>query len=116
MKKFTLVVAILLLSRCKHTIEIKLQSNPSTGYTWNYTVTNDIVDIKEEYVSNCTNDKVWCGGKTIFTITPKEKGTTTVQFNYCFVGKDDCLTAIYHIEIGKRLKMTETHEGTYFKK
>ena len=116
MKKLALVVAILLLSRCKHTIEIKLQSNPSTGYTWSYTMTNNIVDIKEKYVSNCTNDKVGCGGKTVYTITPKEPGTTIIDFEYCFVGRDDCLTAKYDITVSKSLRISETHEGTYFKK
>lgn len=62
--------------------EIKLKSNPSTGYSWKY-VCNDKekLEIKKEHVRQSTN-MVGAGGTDVFTITAKEPGDVVCTFEY----------------------------------
>lgn len=100
-------------------LKISLDSNPSTGYLWNYEISNeDIVNISQAYDTNCKNNVSGCGGKNIYTITPKKEGEVTITFKYARnFGKDDHqLIAKYKIKVDKDLKITEKHSGNYFTK
>jgi len=118
MKKIIILLAIIIITGCKRIekLKIELLTSPTTGYKWSYNISNDIIEIKEEYDdSNCKKESMGCGGKNIYTITPKEQGTTTIDFEYCFVGIENCINAKYELNIDEKLKITETHTGTYFR-
>ena len=117
MQKIILILTILIVTGCKQKpkYKIELDSNPSTGYDWHYEITNNIIDFEREYDdSNCKEGILGCGGKTIYTLTPLKKGTTTVEFKYCRGYQEPCIKAIYEITIDKDLNITETHRGSYF--
>ena len=125
MKKFLIIIPILIIiiigiifiTDCDDTprYTIELDSNPSTGYDWHYEITNQIVDIERFYDdSNCKEGILGCGGKTIYTLTPLKKGTTTIDFKYCRNYQEPCIKATYEINIDKNLNITETHKGSYF--
>lgn len=117
MKKIILILTILIVTGCKQKpkYKIELDSNPSTGYDWHYEITNNIIDFERNYDdSNCKEGILGCGGKTIYTLTPLKKGTTTVEFKYCRGYQEPCIKAIYEITIDKDLNITETHKGSYF--
>lgn len=122
LKLFSISI-VLLLCACTNKsdkLEIKFKSNPSTGYTWKYTVSNkDVIDIKEAYDdSNCPKDVTGCGGQMIYTINPKKEGKTTIKFRYLRPWDESTLwyTATYEITVDKDLKVSEKHSGSYFEK
>ncbi len=129
MSKFKLSLAIgacvlitagaiyLILANNKKDLTISLDSNPSTGYTWVYSVSeSEVVKISEDYENKCDAEMVGCGGKSIFTIKPLKQGKTTITFTYSRSWEEDAnpKTAIYEINVSDNLKITEKHSGSYF--
>lgn len=101
-------------------LDIKLESNSSTGYSWTYELEGDDVVVltsKYEEGENCEG-RVGCPGYEIFTVTATAPGHVKFNLTYSFVDKADSnnLTANYDITIDKNLKITETHSGSYFEK
>ena len=103
----------------KH-LKISLYSNPSTGYRWTYNIDKqDIIDISKKYDnSNCSPKAEGCGGKEIYTIKGLKPGKVTLTLIYSFIEKDKypSKTATYEITVNDDLSITETHDGSYFKK
>ena len=117
------IITIMVITGCKkNTIEgesllIELQSNPSTGYVWTYTITNnDIISLEGDYDdSNCEKNVVGCGGYNVYNIKALKQGEATIEFIYSKgTKKEDDKTAIYTITVDKNLKIAETHKGSYF--
>ena len=101
-------------------IDIKLESNPSTGYSWTYELEGDDVVVltsKYEEGENC-EDLDGCPGYEIYTVTATAPGHVNFKLVYSFAESDDpnALEADYDITIDKDLKITETHTGSYFDK
>ena len=118
----TLFVFTLFISGCDKKMDnyvVELESNPSTGYTWSYTVEGDnkvqIIESYEAPVDTC----VGCPGKVIFTISGIEKGNTTVTFNYKrqWEVTDSDKQAIYEFKVTNDLKLVlKSKSGNYFEK
>ena len=89
-KFFVLAAAFCMICLCAagcgkkdpQTATLALASNPTTGYTWEVTQTDPIFDVTSEYVPDEAGDAVGTGGTETFVLTPKEKGETTVTFEY----------------------------------
>ena len=123
-KIILLIITIILITGCGsnnkegESLLIELSSNPSTGYTWTYDISNnDIISIEEDYDdSNCEENAVGCGGYNVYNIKALKKGETTITFTYSFPNKvnSEEKKAVYVITIDKDLKIEEYHEGSYF--
>ncbi|MDD1664615.1 MAG: protease inhibitor I42 family protein [Methanomicrobiales archaeon] len=65
------------------TFSIRLQENPTTGYTWNMTVSNGLRISRDEYIpSSTTGEVVGGGGIHSFTLGAMSKGDQTVAAEY----------------------------------
>lgn len=65
------------------TITVKLQENPTTGYTWNLTTTPGLMIINDTYVPSDTTGKlVGSGGTHIWDISSVAKGEQKIQAVY----------------------------------
>jgi inhibitor of cysteine peptidase len=68
-----------------NTFVIKLDENPSTGYTWKYAVKNPTLVVlkSDQYVPDDASGKlVGSGGKRILTFQTVGKGSTQIECNY----------------------------------
>lgn len=64
---------------------LELDSNPSTGYTWNYTIADDsIVSIEEGEYKSSSDDKniVGAPGTQQYIVHGLKEGNTVVVFEY----------------------------------
>jgi inhibitor of cysteine peptidase len=68
-------------------LEIKLESNPTTGYSWKWmqNESNKILDsIDAIYVpTKVSNGVVGSGGTEIFKFKANKSGITSLKFEYC---------------------------------
>ena len=91
---FILLCLVVLLSGCagiqgqkqsKNTATVTLEGNPTTGYTWVYTLPPETVirEVSHEYIAD-TSDKnmVGSGGKFIFTFEAIAAGEADIIFSY----------------------------------
>lgn len=123
MKKILLALCVLLLVGCNKSssknLTIILNGNPTTGYNWKYEIEDNIVDITEEYVTNCEEPGVsGCGGNYTYTIKGLKKGETNIKFIYKrnWEETESDLDATYKIKVDDSLDVIEvSHEGSYFK-
>ena len=79
--------AFFMLAACAkkepQTATVSLPSNPTTGYSWKVTQSNEIFDITSEYVQG-EGGAVGAGGYETFTLTPTGSGEDAVIFEYEF--------------------------------
>ena len=64
---------------------IKLDENPTTGYQWNYTISDEsVLEIsKDEYVNGSNaQDVAGAGGERFLTFVAKSKGSTVIDMVY----------------------------------
>ena len=73
-----------------------MESNPSTGFDWNWEIDNDaVVSVSTEYVSDQYYDvpdmmpPVGGGGRTRFQLTGLTPGETTITFAYKRIWRED---------------------------
>lgn len=105
--------------KTENKFEIRLESNPTTGYTWSYKESEEgIVAISERYDnSNCPKDYVGCGGEEIYTLTPLKEGTMVLEFDYQRSFEDEPIyIATYYITVDENLNIMQYHDGNYFTK
>lgn len=72
-------------SEAKEVQTIELDSNPSTGYIWGYSMKDEsLLEIERAYKSDCDDNSQidGCGGKDIYTIKGKKEGEDTITFEY----------------------------------
>lgn len=118
MKKILLIIILIIMTGCKQNVEgyiIKLYSNPSTGYSWEYTLSDEnIIEVSYIYDdSNCAKNIVGCGGQNIYTIKPLKPGKVKLELVYKSVNNDK-IEATYEITVNEDMSITETHYGKYF--
>lgn len=64
-------------------IHVKLCSNPSTGFTWNYEMTEDDVLKEEDYdFEESSSGATGAPGKEVWTFEAIGKGTTVINMEY----------------------------------
>ena len=102
------------------TLDIELDASPSSGYEWSYEVTGDdaiVLANRYEEDKNC-NGADGCSGKEIYTVSSTSAGNVNIKFVYARPNSGDPynLVAEYAINIDDKLKISETHAGTYFEK
>lgn len=61
---------------------IDLESNPTTGYTWNVESDSDILSLTGKVFVPRKLSKAGSGGRELFTFTANSFGTTTLFFSY----------------------------------
>ena len=68
------------------TLEIRLESNPTTGYSWflGEQIDNNIISITDPEFIQAKKDKklVGAGGYEVFTVKAISKGETSIILNY----------------------------------
>ena len=70
-------------SKQPQTASLTLAANPTTGYDWIVNQDPEIFDVKMEYVEDENQDGMTgVGGRDVFTLTPKEEGSSRVTFTY----------------------------------
>ncbi|MFO7610906.1 MAG: protease inhibitor I42 family protein [Clostridia bacterium] len=63
-------------------IDIKLDENPSTGYSWSVSISNDsVVEVARDYFAEGL-PIIGGGGEHIWKIRGLEKGVATLTFSY----------------------------------
>ena len=67
------------------TTTIELDGNPTTGYTWVYTVSPEgiVREVSNQYIANRTNNNVaGSGGRFVFTFEAITAGEAELVFSY----------------------------------
>lgn len=121
MKKMILALAaVLLLSACgkeeipPQTVEFTLDSNPTTGFSWQVEQSEELFEVKTEYVADVTDEPVTgAGGVENIVLTPLKPGKTEVTLTYArpWEGGEQADQLVYTFEIDKNLqvKMTDAY-------
>ena len=92
------------------TTTIELDGNPTTGYTWVYTMLPEgiVREVSNDYVPNRTN-VVGSGGKFIFTFEAITEGATELNFSYLRVWEEGIApaqTVIYNAIVDDKKNLT----------
>ncbi len=83
MKRLIILVlaAVMMLAACgkeapmPQTVSITLDSNPTTGFSWQVTQSEELFSVETEYVEDDhTEGMTGVGGKEIITLTPLKAG------------------------------------------
>lgn len=73
----------LIFMKVGSTLTLKLAENPTTGYTWNLTVSNGLKVVNDTYVpSDTTGTMVGSGGTHIWEIVAEQAGMQSVEAVY----------------------------------
>lgn len=67
------------------TFTVSLEENPTTGYQWSYTISDEnVIEIsKDEYVADSRNENVaGAGGQRNITFMAKSKGSAVIDMVY----------------------------------
>ncbi|MBQ7159395.1 MAG: protease inhibitor I42 family protein [Treponema sp.] len=65
------------------TTKIELTGNPTTGYTWNYTLSdNTIIQVEEDIQYLGAQGLVGAPSRFVYTIKSQKPGTTSLKFEY----------------------------------
>jgi len=101
----------------KHnTAAVELNGNPTTGYTWVYTMSPEGVlrEISNEYIpDNTVEGVVGSGGKYIFTFEALINGETELIFSYLRAWEEDTpveATIAYRATVDDRTGLTLTQK------
>lgn len=118
MKKiFIVLVCTFILFGCtkkeelKNTYDIELDSNPSTGYTWSYDVSEEgiVKFTKDEFVlPEESKNLSGAPGKQIYQITGESEGEVEITFTYSRKWEEDSLDAsgfTYKFKVDKNLNV-----------
>lgn len=123
LKSLLIIICLVLVCGCtkdeNKELIIKLNANPTTGYSWVYEIEeNDIIKIEDEYSQNenCAKEAVGCGGTQTLKITPLKEGKVILYLTYkrSWEETEYDKTATYEITVDKNLKISESHIGSYF--
>ena len=83
-----IALAVVLLGGCSGSKQatIELEGNPTTGYTWTYTMTPGgiVKEVSSTYEedNSAGEDMAGVGGKFIFVFEGENAGNTTLNFEY----------------------------------
>ena len=116
MKK-TIILALaaaLLLSACgkeaptPQTVTVTLESNPTTGYSWQAAQTEELFKIDSSYSENEHSEgTVGAGGNETITFTPLKVGKTEVTLTYArpWEGGEQADQVVYVFEVDHDLQV-----------
>lgn len=94
------------------TMKLALDSNPTTGYSWTLTQDPELFEVSDEYIENAHEEgMVGVGGQQVFTLTPKESGTTDLTFIYARpweTEKDPETEIVYSVKVSGDMKIKIT--------
>lgn len=116
MKRLIILVlaAVMMLAACgkeapmPQTVSITLDSNPTTGFSWQVTQSEELFSVETEYVEDDhTEGMTGVGGKEIITLTPLKAGKTDVTLTYArpWEGGEKGDQIFYSFEINKELQV-----------
>lgn len=99
----------------KKTVEIDLESNPTTGYDWQYSADKDgiIKEVSKVYKSDdVPKDVCGSGGTDIWTFEGLKEGSTEVTFKYLRPWEKEVIkTRIFIFTVDKDLKVKVTEKS-----
>ena len=99
------------------TAAVELIGNPTTGYTWVYTMSPEGVvrEVSKEYIASKTDERVsGSGGKFIFTFEALITGEAELIFSYLRVWEEDTPameTVVYTATVDDKNSLTLTQTG-----
>ena len=105
----------------QNTAAIELEGNPTTGYTWVYTMSPEGIarEVSNKYIPNKTNKaRAGSGGKFVFIFEAITAGEAELAFSYLRVWEEDTpplRTVIYKVIVDDKNNLTlteETHRET----
>lgn len=106
-----LLLGSLLLTACgkksPQTVTLKLPSNPTTGYSWNVTQSEELFDITSEFQQPADQNLAGAGGTEVYTLKPKKEGTVTVEFAYArsWEEKEPETKYTYELQVDKQMQV-----------
>ncbi len=118
MKKLVLALAaVLILTACgreapaPQTVSFSLESNPTTGYSWQVAQSEEVFKIESVYEQRGNAaGLVGAGGLETFTLTPLKAGTTELTLTYARPWEDgekaDQLVYVFEVDPNLQVKMT----------
>ena len=116
MKKILIgIVALFLLSACgkeeltPQTVTFTLDSNPTTGFSWQVEQSEELFEVKSSYTAEETDKPVTgAGGEETITLVPLKAGKTEVTLTYArpWEGGEQADQLVYTFEIDKNLQVT----------
>ena len=121
MKKIALALAaVLILSACgkeapaPQTVTLTLDSNPTTGFSWQVEQSEELFLVESVYTEDRTDEPVTgSGGTETITLTPLKAGKTEVTLTYArpWEGgeKGDQLVYAFEIDKNMQVKMTDAY-------
>ena len=121
MKKIALTLAaVLILSACgkeapaPQTVTLTLDSNPTTGFSWQVEQSEELFRVESVYTEDRTGEPVTgSGGTETITLTPLKAGKTEVTLTYArpWEGGEKGDQLVYSFEIDKNMqvKMTDAY-------
>lgn len=114
-KTFIIALAlVLLLAACgketpdPQTVTVTLESNPTTGFSWQAAQSEELFKIESGYAEkDHPEGMVGVGGVETFTLTPLKAGKTEVTFTYAraWEGGEQADQVVYTFEIDKNLQV-----------
>ena len=116
MKKLIIpVLAVaLILAACgkeavkPQTVSITLDSNPTTGFSWQVSQSEELFHVETEYIEDKHEEgMVGVGGKETITLTPVKAGKTEVTLTYArpWEGGEQADQIVYVFNIDKNLQV-----------
>ena len=116
MKKLLMaIVAIFLLSACgkeeltPQTVTFILDSNPTTGYSWQVEQSEELFEVKSSFAAEETDKQVTgAGGEETITLVPLKPGKTEVTLTYArpWESGEQADQLVYTFEIDENLQVT----------
>lgn len=96
-------------------VTVTIESNPTTGYSWEAAQDEALFDIRDEYIAEAQDEPVTgSGGVQKFTLVPVKPGTVKVTFTYLRAWEpsdiDPQFTSVF--EIDEDLRVTVVEDGT----
>ena len=118
MKKIALALAaVLILSACgkeaptPQTVTLTLDSNPTTGFSWQVEQSEELFRLESVYTEDRTGEPVTgSGGTETITLTPLKAGKTEVTLTYArpWEGGEKGDQLVYAFEIDKNMQVQMT--------
>ncbi|MCR5088536.1 MAG: protease inhibitor I42 family protein [Oscillospiraceae bacterium] len=118
MKKIIIVtlLAVMALAACGNetalqTVTFTLDSNPTTGFSWQVTQSEDLFEVKKDYVSDRTDEALsGVGGRETIVLTPTKAGKAEVTLTYArpWEGGEAGDQLVYSFEVDRNLQVTMT--------
>ena len=116
MKKLLILAlaAVLLMSACgkespkPQSVSITLDSNPTTGFSWQVSQSEELFSVETNYVEDKHEEGlVGVGGKETITLTPLKAGKTEVTLTYArpWEGGEQADQIVYVFNIDKNLQV-----------